>query len=77
MIAIIVAIVVMVTHIHLTAPWSYIGMGLLGVCGFAAMVLFTSLTYATTFTALAVLYHDQRLRKDGLMPAAQQAVRTT
>jgi hypothetical protein len=70
MIAIIVAIVVMVTHIHLTAPWSYIGMGLLGVCGFAAMVLFTSLTYAGTLTALAVLYHDQRLRKDGPPPSA-------
>lgn len=72
MVAVIVAIVAMVTRIQLAAPWSYIGLGLLGVCGFAAMVLFISLTYAATVTAIAVLYHDQRLRKDGTPPAMQQ-----
>ncbi len=73
MVAIVAAIVVTVAHIHLAAPWSYIGMGLLGVIGFAAMTLYISLTYAATVTAIAVLYHDQRLRKDGLMRATQQA----
>jgi hypothetical protein len=73
MVAVVAAIVAMVAHIHLAAPWSYIGLGLVGVCGFAALVLFTSLTYAATMAALAVLYNDQRLRKDGLPPAAPQA----
>jgi hypothetical protein len=72
-VAVIAAIVVMAAHIHLAAPWSYIGLGLLGVCGFAAMILFTSLTYAATMAALAVLYNDQRLRKDGPPPARTQA----
>jgi hypothetical protein len=59
--------------LHLAAPWSYIGLGLLGLCGLAAMILFTALTYAAVTTALAVLYHDQRLRKDGPPPATPQA----
>lgn len=73
MVAVIAAIAVSVAHLHVAAPWSYIGLGLLGVCGFAAMILFISLTYAAMTTALAVLYRDQRLRKDGPPPARQQA----
>jgi hypothetical protein len=56
--------------IHPAAPWSYIGLGLLGICGLAVMILFISLTYAAVTTALAVVYHDQRLRKDGPPPVA-------
>jgi hypothetical protein len=37
------------------------------------MILFISLTYAGMTTALAVLYHDQRLRKDGPPPAPLQS----
>ncbi|MGD0858491.1 MAG: hypothetical protein ABR912_04145 [Terracidiphilus sp.] len=51
--------------LHPAAPWSYIGLGLLGFCAFGAMTLFISLNYAAVTAALAVLYHDQRLRKDG------------
>jgi hypothetical protein len=73
MLAVIGFFVAMVAHIHLSALWSYIGLGFLGICGFAAMILFISLTYAGMTTALAVLYHDQRLRKDGPPPAPLQA----
>jgi len=38
------------------------------------MVLFISITYASLTTALAVLYHDQRLRNDSPLPAPQQAL---
>jgi hypothetical protein len=55
-------------HAHLSPPWSYIGAGLLGICAFVVMVLFTSLIYAALMAALAVLYHDQRLRKNGPLP---------
>jgi hypothetical protein len=66
------AIVMMILHAHVTAPWSYIGIGLILICAFAFMVLFISLTYAVLVAALAVLYHDQRLRKDvPLAPPAQ------
>jgi hypothetical protein len=73
LVAVIAAIAAAVAHLHLAAPWSYIGLGLLGVGGLAAMILFVSLTYAATMAALAVLYHDQRLRKDGPPPATAQA----
>jgi len=62
-----------VAGLHPAAPWSYIGLGLLGLCALGAMILFISLNYAAVTTALAVLYHDQRLREDGPPPATQQA----
>ena len=67
------AIVMMVLHAHVTVPWSYIGIGLIVICAFAFMVLFISLTYAVLVAALAVLYHDQRLRKDLPLPTSAQA----
>ena len=67
------AIVMMVLHAHVTAPWSYIGIGLIGICAFAGMVLFISVTYAALVAVLAVLYHDQRLRKDGQLPVPAQS----
>lgn len=66
-------IVMIALHAHVTAPWSYIGLGFLGICAFAGLVLFMSATYAALLAAIAVLYHDQRLRKDGLSPAPPQA----
>ncbi len=60
-------------QIHFTAPWSYIGIGVAAIFALALLVLITALTYAAMTTALAVLYHDQRLRKDGLVPAPQPA----
>jgi hypothetical protein len=60
-------------HIHPAAPWSYIGIGLCAVCLLAVMILSMALTYAALTTALAVLYHDQRLCKDALFPAPPPA----
>jgi hypothetical protein len=66
-------LVAMVFHVHIAAPWNYVGLGVLGICFFAAIILFVSLTYAALTTALSVLYHDQRLRKDGPPPQPLQA----
>ncbi len=66
-------IVMMALHAHMAAPWSYIGLGVIGICAFAGMVLFMSVTYAALMAALAVLYHDQRLRKDGALATPAQA----
>jgi len=72
LLALIGVLIAMVLHVHPQAPWSYIGIGVLGFIAFAAMILFISLTYASLMTALAVIYNDQRLRTDGMptQPAA-------
>jgi hypothetical protein len=59
-------------HLHLAPPWSYIALAFLGICVLVAGILFISLTYAGLTTALAVLYHDQRRRKDGPLTALPQ-----
>ena len=56
-------------HVHLVPPWSYIGLGLLAICGLCFLSLSIALMWAAFTTSLAVLYHDQRLRKDILVPA--------
>ena len=66
LLALIGFLIAVVLHVHLEAPWSYAGMGLLGVFACGAFILFTSLTYASLMTALGVIYNDQRLRTDGL-----------
>jgi hypothetical protein len=71
--AVVVIFAAVALRIHPVAPWSYIGLGLLGICGLAAIILSTAVTYAALTTALAVLYRDQRLRIDGLLPATPQA----
>jgi hypothetical protein len=73
LLAIVGVLVAVVLHVHIAAPWNYVGLGGLGVCVFAVIILFISLTYAAMTTALAVLYHDQRLRKDGRPPQPLQA----
>ena len=59
-------------NVHIAAPWSYIGAGLFGIFAIAFFLLFTALTWSVMTTALAVLYHDQRLRIDGWPAAPQQ-----
>jgi membrane-anchored glycerophosphoryl diester phosphodiesterase (GDPDase) len=63
----------MALHAQWSTPWGYAGAGFIIICAFAAIVLFTSLTYATLVTALAILYHDQRLRTDGPLAAPPQS----
>jgi hypothetical protein len=59
-------------HIHAMAPWSYIGLGVLGLCAFIVILLWSVLLMAGYSTALAVFYRDQRLRRDGPPPAPAQ-----
>ena len=73
LLAVIGILIAAVLHVHLQAPWSYVGIGVLGVIAFVVMTLFFSLSYAGVLTALGVVYNDQRLRKDGLPPAPLQA----
>lgn len=69
----IVVIAGMVAQVHIAAPWSYIGLGLLAVFFLAAFLLFTAVTWAAVTASLSVLYHDQRLRIDGPLLAAPPA----
>jgi hypothetical protein len=73
LLAVIGVLIAAVLHVHLQAPWSYVGIGVLGVIAFVVMTLFFSLSHAGVLTALGVVYNDQRLRKDGLSPAPLQA----
>ena len=52
-------------HLHLAPPWSFIGLGLAGVCVAIVMFLAIALTWSGLTTAIAVLYNDQRVRKEG------------
>jgi hypothetical protein len=49
-----------------------IGIVLASLCFAAFLYLWTALLWSAFSTALAVLYHDQRLRKDGLLPVPSQ-----
>jgi hypothetical protein len=60
-------------NVHLTSAVGIAGIALLALCFFAFILLWMALLYAAFSTALAVLYHDQRLRKDGSLPVPAQA----
>jgi hypothetical protein len=63
------------TAAHVTpdspAFWICIGMGVLAYLGI--MVIYSALAYSAFNAALAVMYHDQRWRKDSLMPSTLPA----
>ncbi len=68
-----VALVAILAHVSQGSPAFYILIGL-GVLGYLLSIAISILvTYAAYATALAILYNDQRLRKDGLLPAPAQA----
>jgi hypothetical protein len=55
-------------QLHLTSPWSFAGMGVVGlifVCFFYAWI---ALLYGGLVVTLSVVYHDQRRRKDTSLP---------
>jgi len=56
--------------IHLASPLGYAALTLFGICALLGLLLYMALSWAGYTTALAVLYRDQRLRKDGLLPAS-------
>lgn len=58
--------------LHLPAVVGFIGFGIVGLCMVAAMFVYIAALVAGFTLALAVLYHDQRLRIDGV-PAGEPA----
>jgi hypothetical protein len=69
-----VALVAILVHVAVGSVAFYILIGL-AVLGYLLTLMVTCLfSYAAFTTALAILYYDQRLRKDGLMPVPEQAV---
>jgi hypothetical protein len=63
----------MALNAHLASPLGYAAIAFLGICAVLGFLLYIALSWAGFSTSLAVLYHDQRLRKDGPPPAPPQA----
>ncbi len=69
-----VAFVAILAHVAVGSPAFYVLIGL-AVLGYLLVMIASCLfSYAAFTTALAILYHDQRVRKDGLLYAPTQAV---
>jgi membrane-anchored glycerophosphoryl diester phosphodiesterase (GDPDase) len=58
----------MLLHVGL-APWGFIGIGVVAIVLFCALVLYVACIWAAYTTMFAVIYHDQRLRLEGVAPA--------
>lgn len=56
-------------HVQLASVAGVIGAGLAAICFLGFIFLWTALIWSAFSTSFAVLYHDQRLRKDGPPPA--------
>jgi hypothetical protein len=55
---------------HITmVPWGLVGIGVLAVIVLCAFFVFTACISAVCSTAIVVVYHDQRLRKESSTPA--------
>jgi hypothetical protein len=64
------ALIASLAHVAVPSPAFYVLVGL-GALGYLLMMLVSSaFNYATFTTALAVIYHDQRRRKDAPPPAS-------
>jgi hypothetical protein len=72
-VAALIAFAAMAAHVTVGTPGFFVLVGL-GIFGYVAVIgACVLLSYAAFTTALAVLYHDQRLRKDPFAPAAPLA----
>ena len=58
----------LVLHLAMN-PWGYIGIGAAGVCLLAVMFFYMACAWSAFCTAFAVLYRDQRLRREGVATA--------
>jgi hypothetical protein len=68
-----VALVAVLAHVTPDSP-AFVPLICLAALGFLVVMIITCMfSYAAFTTALAVLYHDQRLRQDGLLSAPGQA----
>ncbi|MGO8709713.1 MAG: hypothetical protein ACLQMG_18710, partial [Terracidiphilus sp.] len=65
-----VALVGMLLHLTM-APWGYIGIGTGALVFLCIYVLWYACIWAAYTTLFAVVYHDQRLRLDGVGAAAK------
>lgn len=56
--------------LHLAlAPWGFIGIGMLVIVFLCGLLLYMACIWSAYNTTFAVIYHDQRLRKEGVAPA--------
>jgi hypothetical protein len=51
-------------------PWGFVGIGILAVIALCAFFVFVACISAVSCTAIVVVYHDQRLRKESGAPAS-------
>jgi hypothetical protein len=58
-----------VAHVTMV-PWGCVGIGILAVIALCAFFVFTACILAVYSTAIVVVYHDQRLRKESCTPAS-------
>jgi hypothetical protein len=49
-------------------PWGCVGIGILAVIALCAFFVFAACISAVYSTAIVVVYHDQRLRKESSTP---------
>jgi hypothetical protein len=55
-------------HLQLTSPWSFAGMGVVGLIFACLFYVWIALLYASLVVALSVVYHDQRRREAASLP---------
>ncbi len=70
------ALVMMLLHVPLQ-PWGLVGIGVGGFCLLVAMFLIAACIWSAFATAFAVIYQDQRLRKEGVAGAAPAPAQAT
>jgi hypothetical protein len=64
----VVALVGMALHLAM-APWGFIGIGVAAVIFLCALLAYAACIGAAFSTTFAVVYHDQRLRREGVAAA--------
>lgn len=69
-----VALVAILAHVAVGSVAFYILIGLAVLGYLLTLVVSCLFSYAAFTTALAILYYDQRLRKDGVLPVRERAV---
>jgi hypothetical protein len=67
------ALVGMAFSIPLASPLGYAAIGFVGLCALIGFLLYIALSWAGLTTALAVIYHDQCLRRDAPPPMPRPA----
>ncbi len=71
----IAALVGMALHLAM-APWGYIGIGVAALIFLCALLAYAACIGAAFSTTFAVVYHDQRLRREGVAAGAGAAQAT-